>query len=67
MKRQHSFLLLPLFITLSLLAAFVATTPVFAQDETPPTEPVPEEAPVEEVEPAPLAENALRRRRGGGR
>ncbi len=48
MKRQFSFLVLPLFVTLSLLAVFVLTTPAFAQDETPPTEPVPSE-----VEPAP--------------
>ncbi len=54
MNRQHSFLFLPLFIALSLLAAFVLTTPVFAQDETPPTEPAPEETPVEEA--APLGE-----------
>ncbi len=49
MKRQFSFLLLPLFVTLSLLAAFVLTTPAFAQDEIPQTGPVPEEAPVAET------------------
>ncbi len=51
MNRQHSLLFPPLFVTLSLLAAFVLTTPVFAQDETPPTEPAPEETPVEEARP----------------
>ncbi len=58
MKPRNAFLLLPVIIALSLLAAFVITAPVFAQDELPPEEPVPTEIiPVVEenpiVEPAP--------------
>lgn len=57
MDNNRKFLLLPLIAALALLAAFVLTAPVYAQDEVPP-EAVPEEVPVEEVaeEPAPLGE-----------
>jgi hypothetical protein len=49
MKHGNAFLLLPVIITLSLLAAFVITAPVFAQDELPPEAPAPTETtPVEE-------------------
>ena len=58
MKRGSMFLLLPVIISLSLLASFLITAPVFAQDELPPEAPVPTEIiPVVEenpiVEPAP--------------
>ncbi len=58
MKQRIAFSLLPVIIALSLLAAFMITAPVFAQDELPPEAPVPTEtAPVIEenpiVEPVP--------------
>jgi len=59
MKHGNVRFMLPFIIALSLLAAFIITTPVFAQDELPPEAPVPTEIiPVVEenpiVEPAPL-------------
>ncbi len=55
MKRNSSLLILSVIIALSLLAAFIFVTPVFAQDEVPP-EAAPEEIPLEE--PAPTEELA---------
>ncbi len=54
MNKRLLFHVFPYAIIFSLLAAFLFFTPVFAQDETPPTEPAPEETPVEET--APLGE-----------
>jgi hypothetical protein len=49
MKHRIAFLMLPFIIALTLLAAFVITTPVLAQDELPPEGPIPtEEAPIVE-------------------
>jgi hypothetical protein len=49
MKHRIAFQLLPFIIALTLLAAFMITAPVFAQDEIPPEAPVPTEtAPVVE-------------------
>ncbi|NTW09236.1 MAG: hypothetical protein HGA28_06675, partial [Anaerolineaceae bacterium] len=56
MKKQHRLMLLPLVIAFALLAVFVLTAPVQAQDEVPPPEAAPTEviseaAPVPEVVP----------------
>lgn len=61
MNKNAKLLFLPLITALALLAAFVLTSPVYAQDEVPPEVPpegVPEEVPLEEVleEPAPIGE-----------
>ena len=61
MNKNAKLLFLPLITALALLAAFVLTSPVYAQDEVPPEVPpegVPEEAPLEEVleEHAPIGE-----------
>ncbi len=50
MKRSFFLFMLPAIILITLVAAFIFTAPVYAQDEVPP-EPAPEEAPAEtEVE-----------------
>ncbi len=56
MNTQHKSLILPLVFALAMLAVFVLSTPVFAQDEVPPPEVAPTEvlteaAPVPEVAP----------------
>lgn len=62
MKRSMSIFMLPAILALTLLAALILVTPVFAQDELPPEE-VPEEVPAEDAgieeveEPAPIAED----------
>ncbi len=52
MKQRIAFPLLPFIIALPLLAAFMITAPVFAQDELPPEAPVPtEKAPLVDQNP----------------
>ncbi len=55
MKHRIAFLLLPVIISLSLLASFLITAPVFAQDELPPEAPVPTEI-IPVVEENPIVE-----------
>lgn len=57
MKKHTRFILLPLFVALAIMAAFILTAPVYAQDEIQPGEAPPEEpVPVEEL--APVLEEA---------
>ncbi len=53
MKHKTLSMTLPLCVLMALTAAFLFTSPAFAQDEVPP---VPEEAPVETALPEALAE-----------
>ncbi len=57
MKHGNAFFLLPFIFALSLLAALMITTPVFAQDELPPEAPTPTEI-IPEVEEIQIAEPA---------